>query len=1045
LQEKSVTWRIKPRYCESNQDSSSHIGSSKANREKIIERDTFILRLFGAFAATLNGVPLARAWHSDRLLALLVLRRAAPTDRALLAAILWPDADEANARFYLRRTLAALRQALGTQSERLLSPTTARTLQLDLSGANCDLLAFDTARARGDLPALEEMVTLYRGPLLEGWYEDWAQHDRTVCEQQYLDTQEALARVALSRHAHDEAARALRAVLAVEPLRETAQRALLEALAASGDHAGMTQAYRDFRLLLDAQLQSQPDAETIALYRHLRAEARQKAGAVYRPVPASPTPLLGLPAQLTHLIGREFEREQIVSRLETARLLTLTGSGGVGKTRLAVAVAEEVADEYRDGVCFVDLAPLQHPAAVTQTVASALNLREAPGRPFLETLLGYLRERSLLLILDNCEHLCRACASLAEALLAHCHALRLLATSREPIGAAGERIWRVPSLSLPELTERDLPAEKGAQALLMESEAAQLFVERAAEAKASFRLTRENLDSVSEICILLDGIPLALEFAAAWVRLMPLEQIASRLRERLNLLQSHQPGRLARQQTLRETLDWSYGLLSPEEQTLLRQLSVFSGGWTLEAVEAVCAEEEDCPDSVLLRLAGLVDKSLVEYTESAGTGRYRLLETTRQYAREKLRHSGEAAGIQQQHLDYFVQLAERANTELRNVQPSAWLRLMDGDRMNFQAALALALADMPHDSTEVTDTPGAVFGNRTEMALRLCATLWSYWDNRGYLHEGRESLRRALERANAMRPTSGYAAALLGAGTLAYRLGDLAAASALFVDTAEVGRALGDAPSLCGALNSLAHLARIQGDMDRARSLFEEFLEVARSTRHLSGEAAALGGLGVVLWASDLAAARSAIEQSLDLYRRLGWRLQIATTLMNLGSTVKMQGDSEWAESLYEECLSMYRSEGTVAYLPGLYGNLGHLANDRGDYRAAVRYHGEALAIWGRNDDVGGVLWCLEGMAVALAPQGFALRAARLCGAAEALREPAGYAVTMPNGYQRCVDQLRIQLGEAVCAAAWAAGRAMTLKQAVTYALQEDDPEGLSP
>jgi len=378
-----------------------------------------------------------------------------------------------------------------------------------------------------------------------------------------------------------------------------------------------------------------------------------------------------LPRQLTSFIGREREMAEVKRLLTTTRLLTLTGSGGCGKTRLALQVAADLVEEFANGVWLVELAALTDPALVPQAVASALGVREEPGRPLLATLSDYLKAKRLLLLLDNCEHLVAACAYLAEALLRACPHLRILATSREALNIAGETVWRVPSLSLPDLLH--LPSVEH----LTQYEAVRLFIERALISRPDFVLTSQGAPSVAQVCHRLDGIPLAIELAAARVKVLSVEQIAARLDNRFRLLTSGSRTALPRQKTLRAAIDWSYDLLSETERMVLRRLSVFAGGWTLEAAEAICVGEGIEWHEVLDPLMQLVDKSLVMMEEQGGTVRYRLLETVRQYGRDKLPASGEADVVRGRHRDWYLALAERAEPELLGSNQAVWLERLE--------------------------------------------------------------------------------------------------------------------------------------------------------------------------------------------------------------------------------------------------------------------------------------------------------------------------------------------------------------------------------
>ena len=524
------------------------------------------LRLFGPFDARLgnHSLPRLRTRKEQWLLALLALRGPHAVDRGWLAGTLWPESSESGALGNLRRSLNNLRAALGREAARIVSPTPG---SLALTGAGCeiDVAAFDDALASGDDEALERAVGLYRGPLLEGCLEEWAVPERERREQAYLGARESLAARAAARGEWAEAARHGRAILAADPYRESALRELMEALDSGGDRTEALEAYRGFKRRLREEAAGEPSPETRALFERLRPNAA-------RPDPARAS--RRLPHPLTSLIGREGARRAVASALDESRLVTLTGIGGIGKTRLSIAVGGDCAGEDPNGVWFVDLSPLSDPALVPATVAAALGVRQ-PGDP-QEALAAFLEDKSLLLILDNCEHLSQACADLAQALLSRAHGLRMLATSRQPLGLPGETVWPVPPLAV-----ESGDAEP--------SEAVRLFAERARQSGATGSL--EDVGAlIAGICRRLDGIPLAIELAATRARSLPLEEIARRLEDRFRLLAATGRAGPVRHQTLRAALDWSHDLLTDEEKTLLRRLSVFAGGWTLDAAEAVCAD-----------------------------------------------------------------------------------------------------------------------------------------------------------------------------------------------------------------------------------------------------------------------------------------------------------------------------------------------------------------------------------------------------------------------------------------------------------------------
>jgi predicted ATPase/DNA-binding SARP family transcriptional activator len=963
------------------------------------DASSLMIRLFGPFEVRRNGVPLPRprTRKAHWLLALLTLRSGAEVERSWLAGMLWPDRPEPQAQNSLRNSLADLRGVLGPEANRLQSPS-LRTLSLDLSDAEVDVVAFDAAIAQGDPASWERAAALYRGPLLEGCTEEWAFQERSQREQAYLKLLEALATHALEGGDPAAAERRLRLATAVDPLRETAQRALMQALAAGGNYAGALQTYRELRLLLHRELNAEPDPQTQALFQQIRAEARGKAamgvnGVARTRGALTSTPVAersegseatsslelfadNLPAQLTRFIGREQEMVEVKRLLSRTRLLTLTGAGGCGKTRLALQVAADLVEEYADGVWLVELAALADPVLAPQTVASALGVREQPGRPLSQTLVDHLKPRSLLLVLDNCEHLLAACAHLAEGLLRGCPNLRILATSREGLGLVGEQTYRVPSLSLPD-PEHLPPLER-----LPDFESVRLCVDRAVLSQPAFVLTAANAAAVAQICARLDGIPLAIELAAARVKALPVETIAERLDDRFRLLTGGSRTALPRQQTLRGLIDWSYNLLTESERRLLLRLSVFAAGWTLEAAEAVCSVGQlrttnDQPgeeglvgrssfvvgrDEVLDLLTSLVEKSLVIYEEQEEGGRYRLLETIRAYARERLEASGEATAIRRRHAGHFLALAEQAEPELYGPDQGAWLDRLEREHANLWAALGWLAAS-----------------GEAEECLRLAGALARFWMVRGYWSAGREWLERALastetverspragadgapprERAGAL----ARARALHGAGVLAAEQGDARTARAFLEESLAIQRVLGNRQGIATGLYGLGNLLHYQEEFGAARALFEEALTIQRELADRAGIAATLQSLGnLALRDSEPATARACFEESLAIRQELGDRASIAHALGSLAELAQNQSDYETARVFLEESLATQRALGNRLPMAGSLCGLGNVARDRGDHQAARALYEESLAILrelGDRRDIAWVLNCL--------------------------------------------------------------------------------------
>jgi predicted ATPase len=796
-------------------------------------------------------------------------------------------------------------------------------------------------------------------------------------------------------------------------------------------------------------------------------------------------PASNLPAQVTSFIGRGKEIAETKRLLSEAHLVTLTGPGGTGKTRLLLHVAADLLEVFSDGVWFVELAPLSDPGLVPQTVATALGVREIVGRPITETLTDYLRaKKDLLLLLDNCEHLVEACAQLMHSLLYTCPYLRLLASSREVLGIAGEIPFPVPSLSLPD-PKKPLAVEN-----LIQYEAIQLFIERAEAVLPGITLTSQNAPAVAHVCYQLDGIPLALELAAARVKMLKVEQIAARLDDRFRLLTGGSRAALPRQQTLRALIDWSYDLLSASECALLRRLSVFAGGWTLEAAEKVAGDwglgtiehspvpnpQPLAPEEVLDLLTQLVNKSLVVVErELDQEGRYRLLETIRQYAREKLFESHEQEMARDQHLAFFQQLAEEAEPKLQGSEELAWMKRLETEHDNLRAALNWALEN------ETT---------RTEAGLRLAGALYWFWHLGFHFSEGLEWLTRLLATRNSQTaPAAVRAKALTGTGWLmavhlargetpinaAEALALLQESLALFrqLDNKrgvaftlrvlsavyfysrppEIGRCraaleeglalfreLGDKFGLSEMALMLGYLAQAQADLAQAEVFFEEALRLRKELGNLDGIAWTLSRLGgVVMARGNYKRAKALFQESLSVWRELGWKQWITDSTAPLAELLLLEGDYRQAAALAEENLSGYQERGQKRNKAWSFLVLANASLGLGDYERAGRLLKESLSVCrdsGHQRGVAEALQTMAGVAVAL---GQSSRAARLFGAAETIFEANHVQLLAYQQVQRERDvaALRLVLDEAACANAWAEGRAMTLEQAVTYALED--------
>jgi len=736
----------------------------------------------------------------------------------------------------------------------------------------------------------------------------------------------------------------------------------------------------------------------------------------FPPLLSPQAPRHNLPATISTLIGREAEQGEVLALLAEARLVTLVGSGGIGKTRLALALAAELLDQYPDGVWLVELASLVEPGLVPGAVAQALGVREEPGRALQATLVDHLKEKRALLVLDNCEHLIAACAGLASALLRGCAHLRILATSREGLDVAGEHCWRVPSLTVPD-PKHPPPVE-----LAGGYEAVRLFVARARERQAGFALTIQNARAVVSICARLDGIPLAIELASARVASLGVEGIAARLDDRFRLLTGGTRDALPRQRTLRAALDWSYDLLGEPGQRLLDRLSVFAGGWTLGAAEAVCAgdgiEGWEVPDL----LGGLVHKSLLQAEEAGGELRYGLLETVRAYAGERLRASGSPA-VYERHLAWCIRLADQAELGVRGAEEADWLARLETEHDNLRAALGWARE-----------------AGAGEEGLWLAGALWRFWYVRGHLTEGLGWLQGALAAAAGSPATR--ARALNGAGNLAQSLGSLEQTTALHAEALALRRALGDTQGIATSLNNLGIVAVARGDYRGAEALYAESLALQRELSNTYFMACILDNRGVAAFyqgAYDRAAPLH--EEALALRRALGDRRGVAATLHNLGSVVMALGDLDRAAALQEEALGYQRELGNKEGMASTLSGLGWVAHLRGEHGRAAALHRQSLLL-GREHGSRDVLSeLLEGLAAATAALGQSLLAAQLGGASHAMRESFG-GYTSHKDYQSEMRHLRAALGEEAFAAAWAEGRALPPEEAIALALAPEAASG---
>jgi predicted ATPase/DNA-binding XRE family transcriptional regulator len=746
----------------------------------------------------------------------------------------------------------------------------------------------------------------------------------------------------------------------------------------------------------------------------LSAEERRGLEEAAQPAPL-PLPHT-LPAPLTSFIGREAEIAAIRRLLGRAdgRLVTLTGPGGAGKTRLALEVAAALRSAFADGVWFVDLAPLTESALVVPTIARVLGVREEGRQPLEERLPAYLREKQMLVVLDNCERVVGA-GPQVSALLQAAPGLKVLATSRVALRLRGEKRLAVPPLALPDL--RQPTADELAQA-----EAMRLFVERVRDVDDSFALTEENARAVAEICVRLDGLPLALELAAARLKLLPPQPMLERLSRRLDLLGNGPRDLPARQQTLRAAIAWSYDSLPASAQRLFRRLAIFRGGRSLQAIEAVCNADGPLAADVLDEVETLVQHSLLqERTSLDGQVRFWMLETIHEFAREKLAESGEAEQLHRRHAAYFLALAEEAAPRTLGPEATRWVDRLEAEHDNLRAALGWAV-----------DT-GAV-----EVELRLAAALYRFWHIRGYWHEGRRWLEGALAHS-AGHPGRARMKALTAAGELARAQGANDQAGAYFEESLGLARSLAEPAGSGEALVNLALVASNRGDYRRQEAFATEALALWRSLGDQWQIVSSLNMLGLALLnQGDLLRARALLQEGLDLARMLGDAGPIGNVLLNMGQLARCQGDFPAAHALYSAALAAFHTAQRKGGIANALASLGATAAQQGDYTAAAHFFAECLPLSAELGSTYGLACSMIGLAGVAAQRGQGALAARLLGAAATLLAAHGI-VLDPTDQAEVVRHRAVteaQLDAAAWAAAYGAGQAMSREEAIACALE---------
>ncbi len=940
------------------------------------------LELLGRFRVSCDRAELSETAWRGRNAAQLVKRLAVAPDytmlREQLVDLLWPNVSVSSSANSLRQALHVARRHLRTLAldpDLVLRSHGDRVQLYPPNQVWTDVHAFEETARRAFKSADPHLfwaaIDRYRGPFLpDDLYEDWTIACRERLAASYVGLLDHVSQLHDDRGELQEASDALRMLVAAEPTHERAHARLIRLYATSGQR---TRAIGQYFQLVDALsrfLDIAPEPETDALYQQIKTESGPlvSVSTVRHQHPDN------LPHAITSFIGRDEEVTDVIHLIRQHRLITLTGPGGIGKTRLALEAARKISGRFPEGVWLVRLAGLADPALVGQAIGDALRIGTETHDSPADTLIASLRDSEILLILDNCEHLIGACASLAAALVSQCPKLRIMATSREALGVPGERAWTVSSLSLPP------PSASFAE--LMQNDALRLFVDRVGWHQPGFALTPDNAEAIYTICRRLDGLPLALELAAARASVVSLAQLASRLDDALAVLTSGSRHMPTRQQTLRGTLDWSYRLLDENERTLFRRLAVFSGGWTLDLAEAVCAGD-GLPAKRILHFHGqLVAKSLVQVTLDTETAHYRLLEPVRQYAMEQLRSYGEADLLGERHATYFVSFLEAIERDLSGRRQVEALDLIEPNHDNLRAALRWAIQH-----------------GEAEIALRIEAVLWRYWGIRWHSTEGLDWIQNTLALPSASR-TAAFAWAALGGGELARRILEFGRSIALLEKALEIHRELDD---ISGTAWSLIYLAN-------ALSMAERFDE-----------------------------SRAKAQESLPLFRSLDDKRGLARALNTLAEDARLCGDYATADTHYQEALEIDRMLGDQQGIATRLHNLGYVALYQGNPISAVRSFRESYML---NRELGyqsGLLSFLEGMAASASAASHPDTAARLYGAWEANCALPGteFKLHPPDQleFDRYTALARAAIGNEAFEQAWDEGRLLSLDQAVIEAL----------
>ncbi len=935
--------------------------------------------------------------------------------REALMSLFWPELDGDRARNALRQAVFFLRSTLGQE---VVAGRGKGDVGLAEGAVWCDAVGFDQALKGGDL---EAAVELYHGDFLSGFHvadaspelEFWMDGERARLRLAALNAFRNLADREESGGRPQAAAALLRRAVLIDPDDERSVRRLIALLGELGDHTGAAHIYESFSQRTMAEYGVSPSPETERVMQTVRERVE---GGRERPVaPATEQ----LPVPLTPLVGREREVRSALGLLQRpdVRLLTLTGPGGMGKTRLALELAARYGSEKADTVRFVPLASIQDAGLVPATIAGAVG---APvGKTPRESLHRFLGRRDLLLVLDNFEHLSEAAVEIVE-LLQAAPGVKILTTSRAALRVRGERAFEVPALSLPEPGETALDA-------IASSDAVALFVDRARAVRGGFRLTEENAPAVAEVCRRLDGLPLALELAAARTRLFGPEALVEQLTHPFDLLKAGPRDLPQRHQALEATIRWSYDLLSPDEQALLRRCAQFVAGAPLEAVIALWKAGGGTQEEAQDLATSLIEKSMLHSEPPPETGtRVAMLATVREFGLLRLEAEGESGDWARWQARYWLSWAEPGEGTYCTVDEPAWFERLDREHDNLRAALGWALE-----------------GGDVETALRLGTVLWWYWWSRGHFAEGRRWIERALARGGELSPSL-RARALLGAGQLAGGQGDQRRAIRRMDESLALYRAMGDDSGVALLLLNLGYAHWENGDAASARDAFDESLALRRKLGDARGESLALESLAAIAdRAGHLDEARAMFEESRELSQKVGHRAGVARALLGLGRVAFHGGDVEQAADLFGRAVERYRALHQLHGLAEALCALAGLEIQRGAPERAFEHYAEALNLNRRGGYIRGMGVAMIGIATVLEAQGRRDRAGRVCGGVDAMLESE--AVTLePKDQERFETTraaARAALGETTFAYEWAEGRRMSLEDTIAFAL-DSSPAG---